>query len=137
MSIDKTNLDKESLCVAIEDDAIVIRCPLKTLKIASGHAFDLVFGHPHAYRVNDVEAFGREVVDQLNKEQEDGTTPVHLMFDSAMQEVVEQGGLSIDGYDDEICGECEQPFVRQSMVRDEFGLICPTCATAEGDSDDV
>lgn len=55
--------------------------------------------------VTDKQAWAREVVRQLNREQEDGTTPIHLMFDAAFVEAIEQGAEGVllredDGYKD-------------------------------------
>lgn len=49
------------------------------------------------WKVTDAEAFAKEVRYALNAESENGTTRVHLMFDSAFRHVIEQGGEGIDG----------------------------------------
>lgn len=87
------------LTVRITNGAIVIRLPLSVLPVAFEAAPFNVFpedgSHP-AYRVSDVNAFADAVVYELEREQEDGTTPVHLLFDAAMQNAVEDGCEGVD-----------------------------------------
>ena len=45
-------------------------------------------------------AFARDVQRELRREQEDGTTPVHTLFDDAVTAAVEDGCESAD-YDDD------------------------------------
>lgn len=49
--------------------------------------------------VTDVDVFASHVVDELNRQEEDGTTPIHQMLDKAYDEALEQGaeGVKIDG----------------------------------------
>lgn len=69
--------------VGIEGDFIVIRVPIKTMC----HAFE-----------NDPnnEQWDGEQHRELEREEEDGTTPVHLMMDKAMVEAVEQGSQWVE-----------------------------------------
>lgn len=43
----------------------------------------------------DAKVFAKEVWRELVREQEDGTTPVHLLFDKAFEEACEQGAEGI------------------------------------------
>lgn len=75
----------------IEDGVIVIRVPVSVLPAALEQ-------NPRndSYRgslITNLEGFARDVVIELNREEKDGTTPVHLLFDKAMAEAIEQGSL--------------------------------------------
>ena len=48
------------------------------------------------YEVTDVEAFAKELVYQLNSEDERGTTTIHRMFDRSILHAVEYGAEGID-----------------------------------------
>ena len=83
------------LTVEVRDGCLVVRIGASTLATA----FD---AHPEADRavswpvVVDQSHFAREVVQELKREKEDGTTLVHEMLDKAMLSAMEQGaeGLS-------------------------------------------
>lgn len=51
---------------------------------------------PEEFRVTDLREFATSMARQLQKEEEDGTTPVHRMLDAAASEVLEQGGDGVD-----------------------------------------
>ena len=72
----------------IEGDIIVIRIPASVLP-------DALEQNPRAdwsgWSVTDVPGFARDVVRELNRKEEDGSTPIHLLFDRAMAEAIEQG----------------------------------------------
>lgn len=76
---------------AIEGDEIVIRFVIPFLPLI----FD---GSPLGpeFKVTDPNAFARDVVSELNREEEDGTTPVHRMFDAVLTEAVEQGAEGVE-----------------------------------------
>ena len=72
----------------IDDGVIVIRVPISVLP-------DALHQNPRAdwsdVTVRDPVGFAVDVVRELNREAEDGSTPIHLMFDAAMSEAIEQG----------------------------------------------
>lgn len=82
----------------IEGDNIVIRVPISALPVA----FDFSPLTPRddeadaKYFVSDTAEFAKSVCRRLNKEEEDGTTPIHLMLDSAMEEALEQGDEGLE-----------------------------------------
>ncbi|HAM58565.1 MAG TPA: hypothetical protein DCQ64_25400 [Candidatus Rokubacteria bacterium] len=92
-------MSKDRLAVSLERGAIVIRLPLSILTIAfeaapfneqpDGSGLSL-------YRVADVNAFAEAIVEELDREEEDGATPVHRLFDGAMEEAVENGCEGIE-----------------------------------------
>jgi len=52
------------------------------------------------YRVDDPIAFARDVVTELGREQEDGTTPIHLLIDQCAQRAVDNGSEWVSEVDD-------------------------------------
>ena len=48
------------------------------------------------WKVTDQAVFAKEVCHALNDEREDGTTPVHIMFDKAFMGAIEQGAEGIE-----------------------------------------
>ena len=48
------------------------------------------------YRITDVEAFAKELARELNKESEDGTTPIHALFDGVIEESISPGASGIE-----------------------------------------
>lgn len=72
----------------IEGKEIVIRVKFSALKTA----FE---AHPNQlaedYRLTSLKTVADSLVRRLNEEEEDGTTPVHRLFDAAFEEALEQG----------------------------------------------
>ncbi len=72
----------------IEGKEIVIRVKISALKTA----FE---AHPNGlaedYRLTSLKTVADSLVRRLNDEEEDGTTPVHRLFDAAFEEALEQG----------------------------------------------
>ena len=75
---------------------IVIRVPISALPTAAEVAFDRVLGFGnHSYRVTDKHVFAQEVVFELNRESENGGTPVHKVLDAACFAALEQGAEGV------------------------------------------
>jgi hypothetical protein len=73
----------------IEKGLIVIRVPVSVLPAAlKQNPRDDSYSD---YAITNPMGFARDVVRELNREAEDGTTPVHLLFDRAMAEAIDQG----------------------------------------------
>jgi hypothetical protein len=81
--------------VAIEADQIVIRVPILAVPHAAGVAFDNAYGE-HNYKVTDAAVFAGELVTELGREEEDGTTLIHLMLDKAVTRALENGAQGVD-----------------------------------------
>lgn len=79
----------------IEDGVIVIRLPIDNLADALKGACLMMTISP-AYKVTDAAVFAKEVVRELNSEDEEGTTAVHKMFDAAFNEAIEQGAEGVE-----------------------------------------
>jgi hypothetical protein len=87
--------NKESATAVIKDGWIVIGVPVANLSAALEGSWACgEFGV--RYRVIDAKAFAKEVVSELNRESETGTTMIHKMFDSAMYEAIDQGGEGVE-----------------------------------------
>lgn len=97
--------DKVPLTVGIEADQLVVRIGIKTL--ADCADLSPMFYDPESdeqsMKVTDPHLFAKAVVDELLDEKEDGTTPVHEMFDAAFQSACENGceGVACAEDDDE------------------------------------
>lgn len=81
------------LDVKLEGAELVIRIPVDTLAFAAqaGEMWpqdDMM--NPTAF-ITDETTFAKEVVHALTKEEEDGTTLVHRMFDAAFTYITENG----------------------------------------------
>jgi hypothetical protein len=81
------------LSVSIVDDALVISIGLDALKTAiennPSYPLDKV-------TVTDIHAIAKEIVSELNREEEDGSTPVHRMLDRAFDNAIEQGAEGVE-----------------------------------------
>lgn len=65
-----------------------------TIKIPRGYLRHMVASHnnlPEGSRVTHTKTFSDEVLRQLRSEEEDGSTPLHLMLDEVIEEAIEQG----------------------------------------------
>jgi hypothetical protein len=77
----------------IDDGVIVIRVPVSVLPDAL--RWDPRVDHS-GVTVTDADGFARDVVREMNREEEDGSTAVHLLFDRAMAEAIEQGSAHVE-----------------------------------------
>lgn len=84
----------------IEDGAIVIRVPLDYLPTIVEGAW-AAMGISTRLKITDVDAFAKELVGELNREGEDGTTPIHTMFDRCIEEAAEQGAEGVVEHEDQ------------------------------------
>jgi hypothetical protein len=54
------------------------------------------------FKVTDPEAFAKDLLSWgLNTESEDGSTPIHRMFDKAIEAAIEQGAEGIEEHEDQ------------------------------------
>ncbi len=85
----------------IEGDELVIRLPIDALVTATEAcpAFEPI--EDSAPKVTDPREWMKAVVDELNHEEEDGTTLVHLMLDEAFEKAADQGAEGIRFSDEE------------------------------------
>ena len=86
------------LKVEVVDNVLTISIEMDTLACAFEHGeynWDDEKEEPR-YQVTSPKKFIQDVKDELLEEDHDGTTLVHLMFDKAMENAVEQGTEAID-----------------------------------------
>ena len=94
----KSMEESTPLTCAIEGEDIVIRIGIPPLMWALQHetVWESQFG------ITDPEAFSKAIVKALNEDDEEGTTLVHRMFDSAADAAMAQGceGVEVVSDDD-------------------------------------
>lgn len=89
--------------VTVEGDELVIRIHRDTLC----HAVTMGDNWPTDYKgesgatIVNRELFLKELAAQLLKENEQGATPLHFLFDEAALEIIEDGGESIELHEEE------------------------------------
>jgi hypothetical protein len=89
----------------IEGDEIVIRVPIAAIPHAAKIAFDEanydIDDDTNETRmvVTDAAAFALGMIDALNQESEDGSTPIHYLLDRAVVYAAEQGTEGIESTD--------------------------------------
>lgn len=84
----------------LKDGIITIQIPVSTLPLAMEVACGLQAIEPR-FSITDPELFAPDFVHELNREDEQGTTPIHRLFDKAMYEAIGQGAEGVDeGLDD-------------------------------------
>jgi len=82
----------QQLSVKVEDGQLKISIGIALLAFAV-QAQDQ---WPEECYVSDVREFAKSVAGRLQKEEEDGTTPIHRMFDAVAETVLEQGDDGVD-----------------------------------------
>ena len=84
----------------IEDGNIVIRVPVESLpRVIEG---SWATGNLDVrYKIVSLDEFAKDLTSELNREEEDGSTPVHRMFDKAINDAIEAGAFGIEEHDDQ------------------------------------
>lgn len=82
----------QHLEAAISDDVLIITIGVSNLVTAVLAGPHLDGDDPVAV---DVDIFAAEILAELLREEEDGTTPIHRMLDAAAVEAIEQGAEGI------------------------------------------
>ena len=96
MSID------QNLNIAIECDELVIRIGIETLVHAFEHSpdnQDAARDYKNIFKVTDPKVWAKDVCQALCDEEEDGSTVVTRLFDSACMTATESGSLGIEDPD--------------------------------------
>ena len=73
---------------------ITIRVSIESLTTVVAEGVDMMTIDPPV-KVLDPKAFAQEVVYALNQEDEDGTTPIHRLFDQAFSAAAENGSQGV------------------------------------------
>jgi len=103
---------------------IVIRVPVANLDMAVriGCAMGYITGN---YTVTKPEEFARDLVGELNDEDDEGTTMIHRMLDKAFVQTIERGGF---GVEEVRCPTCENSgWVMNSQQPPPQFDECPDC----------
>jgi hypothetical protein len=82
---------KQPLKVEVVRGRLVISVGIDTFAFAAENCFHFFDGDKQTVKVTDQQAFAEAVARELQKEAEDGTTPLHLMLDQAFVNAVEDG----------------------------------------------
>ena len=87
----------QQLEVKIEDGRLLISIGVDTFCHATEYGMDQYF--TGEVKVTDNDVFVQEVAKELSREEEDGTTPIHRMFDKVAAKALENGanGVTVDG----------------------------------------
>jgi len=84
----------------IEGDAIVIRVPLATLPMVVEGAWATGNLNPRM-QITNLAEFSADLIRALNDEEEDGSAPLHRLFDAAINEAINQGAFGIEEHKDQ------------------------------------
>ncbi len=83
-------LHRDAAKAIIEDGAIVIRVPIANLQAIMDGGFACA-AYDQRYKVTDGPGFAKEIASALNDEDDVGSTPIHKLFDAAINEALNQG----------------------------------------------
>lgn len=82
-------IDRSAQAV-VEGDAIVIRISIANLQAIMDGGFACA-AYYKRYKVTNGPGFAKEIADALNDEDEEGSTPVHKLFDVAINSALNSG----------------------------------------------
>lgn len=94
-ALDELSKPENSAKAIIAGGAIVIRVPIENLPTIVEGAW-AAGGMDVRYIVTDPAVFAKELTYALDREEEDGTTPIHRMFDACIDDAINQGAEGID-----------------------------------------
>ena len=89
---EKTNVRDQPLEAIIVDGRLEISIGLDCLCFAVSHHD----GWPENYKITSNDGFAEEILDELLREAEDGTTLLHIAIDGAAREALEMGAIHIE-----------------------------------------
>jgi hypothetical protein len=84
----------------IENGAIVIRVPVENLAAVVEGSW-AAGGMDTRFKVTGAAEFAADLVQELNREDDIGTTRIHKMFDAAIEEAINQGAFGIEEHEDQ------------------------------------
>lgn len=93
----------QELIVCIDADRLMISIGVDTLLHATVESgANRYLGDPD-FRITDRVGFVNDYLNQLLREEEDGSTPVHMMLDKAVSDMLNNGGsLNVSFLDNEV-----------------------------------
>lgn len=91
-TVEQLSARNQGLLVELVDDRLVISIGIDALMLAvvAGDDWD-----EDEVTITSPDGFAQEIVAELEREEEDGTTPVHLLIDQAVQDALDAGSLSV------------------------------------------
>lgn len=95
-------MNDQELKIEIQNDELIIRIGISTLAVAARncqYCDAIIMDHDadeEAVKITDEKVFAESILLALKREEEDGTTLVHKMLDSATEYVVEYGENGIE-----------------------------------------
>jgi len=87
----------------IDGSCIVIRCRIDALPSVVEGAW-AAGGLETRLKITDPAAFAKDVVSEMNQEDEIGTTPVHRLFDKAIKLAFDRGAEGVEEHEDQEVG---------------------------------
>lgn len=98
--MDKPIIKNTPLSTKIENGDVVIRIGIERLKYAFEHCevtqwIDEEGDWEQFYLVSDLLELANDFISQVNREEKDGTTPLHLFLDKIFKAVLESGCAGI------------------------------------------
>ena len=111
------------LRVSLEGGELVIRVGINRL---DGHKYHNRIPH---LKFDDREGWVRDVIAEVEREEEDGSTPLNTMLDAAMVAALEQGSIGVAEDSFTFVGECpvcEDDCVPLRHTRN--GVRCGNCS---------
>jgi hypothetical protein len=110
------------LRVNVEDGELVVRVGINRL---DGHE---CHNKIPELKFDNREEWVRDVIAEIDREEEDGATPLNTMLDNAMEAALEQGSIGVaeDGFTFKgECSGCGDDCVPLRHTRN--GVMCPEC----------
>jgi hypothetical protein len=87
----------QGLTIEIVDGRVMISIGIDALIFAvkGSEMWEEQLENQRGWSIGNEDGFAQDIVAELEDEQEDGTTEVHLMFDRAIQRAFDQGSLNV------------------------------------------
>ena len=82
------NLSETPLEIEVKNGQVIISIGVETLCFATQAEI-------HDFKITNKEGFVKDLINELNAEEEDGTTLVHRMFDKAADNAIENGSENV------------------------------------------
>lgn len=88
---------------AVEGDELVIRVTLDALchGVTMGDNWPMQNNGESGATIVDRDLFVKELIGELQRENEQGATPLHFLFDEAAEALMENGSEAIEFHEDE------------------------------------
>lgn len=127
--MDITQPAEQPLCVKIEGGILSISVGINVIKFAAETGFEVKDALGEAPVIFEPKLFAEDVARELQHEEEDGTTDVHLLLDKAIIRACENGSAGLAPGSDIIqTAFCECPYCGSSKLEKvQVGNRCRDC----------